>query len=210
MNITLSIDGATGIQSTLLRCASLSADDVANAGAIMTKKITQDNFLKYGSSKPNRFGGAETTRYWFRASAATRADVVGDTITIKVMESRGTAETGGLVGLRRHYTGGKTIKASGKISEITGKPIQYLTIPINAAAHGKTVAMMQRLGVDIYRKGSALFMHAKGSDRSDSDAAVFALKKSIGPQTPNPAILPTNTEYYAAINTAVDELLDLD
>jgi hypothetical protein len=69
---------------------------------------------------------------------------------------------------------------------------------------------MQRLGVDIYRKGSALYMHPKGSERSDSDTAVFALKKSIGPQRPNPAILPTDLEYYAAINTAVDELLDLD
>jgi len=209
VNITLSIDGATGIESTLLRYGSLSADAVANEARAWTEKATQDNFLKYGANHPNKLGGT-TTRYWFRASAATRADVVGDTITIKVVESRGTGDTGGLVGLRRHYTGGKTIKPSGKISEITGKPIQYLTIPINAAAHGKTVAMMQRLGVDIYRKGSALYMHPKGSERSDSDTAVFALKKSIGPQTPNPAILPTNAEYYAAINTAVDKLLDLD
>jgi hypothetical protein len=210
VNITLAIGGADGIQSTLLRYGALSADAVANEARAWTEKATQDNFLKYGSSKPNRFGGANTTRYWFRASMATRADVVGDTITIKVVESQGTGETGGLVGLRRHYTGGKTIRPSGKISEITGKPIQYLTIPINAAAHGKPVAMMQRLGVDIYRKGSALFMHPKGSERSDSDAAVFALKKSIGPQQPNPAILPTGMEYYAAINTAVDELLDID
>lgn len=210
MNITLSVGGAAGIESTLLRCASLSADDVANEARAYTEKITQDNFLKYGSSKPNRFGGAETTRYWFRASAATRAVVTGDTITVEVFESRGTGGTGGLVGLRRHYTGGGTIRPKG-ISEITKKPIQYLTIPINAAAHGSTVAaLMQKLGVDIYRKGGALFMHPKGSERSESDTAVFALKKSIGPQRPNPAILPTDMEYYAAISTAVDELLDID
>jgi hypothetical protein len=209
VNISLSIGGADGIQSTLLRCASLSADDVANEARAWTEKATKDNFEKYGANHKNKLGGS-TTSYWLRASDATRATATGGTITIEVLESRGTGGTGGLVGVRRHYTGGGTIKPSGKISEITGKPIQYLTIPINAAAHGKTVAMMQRLGVDIYRKGSALFMHAKGSDRSDSDTAVFALKKSIGPQRPNPAILPTDMEYYAAISTAVDELLDLD
>ena len=211
MNITLSIGGATGIESTLLKYASLSADDVANEARAYAEKATKDNFEKYGATKKNRFGGANTTSYWLRASDATRANVTGDTITIEVFESRGTGETGGLVGVKRHYTGGGTIKPSGKISEITKKPIQYLTIPIAPAAHGRTVAaLMQRLGVDIYRKGSALYMHPKGSDRSDSDAAVFALKKSIGPQRPNPAILPTDMEYYAAINQAVDELLDLD
>ncbi len=210
MNITLSVGGAAGIESTLLRCASLSADDVANEARAYTEKATKDNFEKYGANHKNKLGGS-TTSYWLRASDATRAEVNGDTIRVEVFESRGTGGTGGLVGVRRHYTGGGTIKPSGRISEITKKPIQYLTIPIAPAAHGSTVAsLMQRLGVDIYRKGSALFMHAKGSDRSDSDTAVFALKKSIGPQTPNPAILPTNTEYYAAINTAVDKLLDLD
>jgi hypothetical protein len=210
VNITLSIGGATGIESTLLKYASLSADDVANEARAYAEKATKDNFEKYGANHKNKLGGA-TTSYWLRASDATRATVTGDTITIEVFESRGTGGTGGLVGVKRHYTGGGTIKPSGKISEITKKPIQYLTIPIAPAAHGRTVAaLMQRLGVDIYRKGSALFMHAKGSDRSDSDTAVFALKKSIGPQRPNPAILPTDMEYYAAINTAVDELLDLD
>ncbi len=211
MNITLSIGGAAGIESTLLRCASLSADDVANEARAYTEKATKDNFEKYGATKKNSFGGANTTSYWLRASDATRATSSGGTITVEVFESRGTGGTGGLVGVRRHYTGGGTIKPSGRISEITGKPIQYLTIPIAPAAHGRTVAaLMQRLGVDIYRKGSALYMHPKGSERSDSDTAVFALKKSIGPQRPNPAILPTDLEYYAAINTAVDELLDLD
>jgi hypothetical protein len=210
MNISLSVGGAAGIESTLLRCASLSADDVANEARAWTEKATKDNFEKYGANHKNKLGGS-TTSYWLRASDATRATSTGGTITIEVFESRGTGGTGGLVGVRRHYTGGGTIKPSGRISEITKKPIQYLTIPIAPAAHGRTVAaLMQRLGVDIYRKGSALFMHAKGSDRSDSDTAVFALKKSIGPQRPNPAILPTDTEYYAAINTAVDELLNLD
>jgi hypothetical protein len=210
MNISLSIGGAAGIESTLLRCASLSADDVANEARAWTEKATKDNFEKYGATNKNKLGGA-TTSYWLRASDATRATSSGGTITVEVFESRGTSGTGGLVGVRRHYTGGGAIKPSGRISEITGKPIQYLTIPIAPAAHGRTVAaLMQRLGVDIYRKGSALYMHPKGSDRSDSDTAVFALKKSIGPQRPNPAILPTDAEYYAAINTAVDELLDLD
>jgi hypothetical protein len=113
----------------------------------------------------------------------------------------------GLIGVRRHYTGGGTIKPSGRISEITGKPIQYLTIPINGAAHGKTVAMMQRLGVDLYRKGSALFAKSGGA-RSDSDVAMFALKKSIGPQTPNPGIIPTPQQYFETVALVVKKLTE--
>jgi hypothetical protein len=209
VNITLSVGGAAGIQSTLLRCASLSADDVANEARAYAEKATKDNFEKYGATKKNRFGGANTTSYWLRASDATRATVTGDTITIEVFESRGTGGTGGLVGVRRHYTGGGTIKPSGRISEITKKPIQYLTIPINAAAHGNTVAMMQRLGVDLYRKGSALFAKSGGT-RSDSDVAMFALKKSIGPQTPNPAIIPTPQQYFETVALVVKNLTDTD
>jgi len=206
VNITLSIGGAAGIESTLLRCASLSADDVANEARAYTEKATKDNFEKYGATNKNKLGGA-TTSYWLRASDATRATSSGGTITVEVFESRGTGGTGGLVGVRRHYTGGGTIKPSGRISEITGKPIQYLTIPINGAAHGKTVAMMRTLGVDLYRKGSALFAKSGGT-RSDSDVAMFALKKSVGPQTPNPSIIPTPQQYFETVATVVKKLTE--
>ena len=202
MNLTLTVAGGDQIQSTMLRCASLTAEDVANEARAYVEKETQDNFLAYGANHKNKLGSKNTTSYWLRASQASTATVTGSDITIVVDAVK-------VPGIRRHYTGGGTIRPSGRISEITKKPIQYLTIPIHPEAHGRTVALMQRLGFNIYRKGGALFSQS-GPKKSDSDVAMFALKKSIGPQTPNPAILPTQNAYYDAINTAVDELLDLD
>ena len=201
MNLTLTVAGGDQIQSTMLRCASLTAEDVANEARAYVEKVTQDNFLDYGSRKKNNLGGT-TTNYWLRASQASVATVTGSDITIVVDAIK-------VRGIKRHYTGGGTIRPSGKISEITQKPIKYLTIPINAAAHGNTVAMMQRLGVNLYRRGSVLVAQS-GPEKSDSDVAMYALKKSIGPQTPNPAIIPTPQQYFETVALVVKNLTDPD
>lgn len=203
MNVSLSITGQQPIQGQLAQFAGLTGAEVADKSRPEVQDLTKEHFAVYGTSHPNKFG-ATSTGYWLKASNATNATTTGDTINIWVQETAGK-----LVGVRRHYTGGGTIKPSGRISEITGKPIQYLTIPINGAAHGKTVAMMRALGVDLYRKGSALFAKS-GNARSDSDVAMFALKKSIGPQTPNPAIIPTPQQYFETVALVVKNLTDPD
>ncbi len=204
MNINLSISGQDAIEKQLTQIAGLTGEFVAEKSKIETQDLTKENFYRYGHVYPNKLGGT-STGYWLKAGDATAATVTGDTINIRVEET-----VGKLVGVKRHYTGGGTIKPSGRMSEVTKKPIQYLTIPISPSSHGKTVAMMKALGVDIYRKGGALFMHPKGSKRSDSDEAIFALKKSIGPQRPNPYILPTNDEYFKAVALVVENLTDTD
>jgi hypothetical protein len=60
----------------------------------------------------------------------------------------------------------------------------------------------------IYRKGSALFLAPRGAKRSDSDVAMFALKKSIGPQTPNPSIIPTPQQYFETVALVVKNLTE--
>jgi hypothetical protein len=202
VNVSLTIDGNQRVNQTLSKFAGLSGAEVATASVNPTRELTADHFFAYGTAHPNRFR-VTPTGYWNKAGQATKSSSSGDTVNI-VVDEKGTP---GLVGVRRHYTGGGTIKPSGRISEITGKPIQYLTIPINGAAHGKTVAMMQRLGVDLYRKGSALFAKSGGT-RSDSDVAMFALKKSIGPQTPNPAIIPTPQQYFETVALVVKNITE--
>lgn len=205
MNVTLSIGGKDPIESQLAQIAGLTGEIVAEKSAVEAEGITKDNFFRYGQVFPNKLGG-QSTGYWEKAGRATRSEAVGSEIKVWIVETQGL---GGLVGLKRHYTGGGTIKPSGRMSEVTKKPIQYLTIPISPSSHGKTVAMMQTLGV-VYRKGSALFLAPQGAKKSDSDPAIFALKKSIGPQRPNPFILPTNDEYFKVIATVVENLADLD
>jgi len=206
VNISLTIDGAGAVNQTLSRFAGLSGDEVAKQSVSPTRELTADHFFAYGNNPANKNKFKVTpTGYWNKAGQATKSSSSGDNINIIVDEK----SVPGLVGVRRHYTGGGTIKPSGRISEITQKPIQYLTIPINGAAHGKTVAMMKALGVDLYRKGSALFAKSGGT-RSDSDVAMFALKKSIGPQTPNPAIIPTPQQYFETVALVVKNLTDPD
>ena len=206
MNISLTVDNTQQVSQTLSRFAGLSGDEVAKQSVSPTRELTADHFFAYGNNPANKNKFKVTpTGYWNKAGQATKSSSSGDTINI-IVDEKGTP---GLVGVRRHYTGGGTIKPSGRISEITQKPIQYLTIPINGAAHGKTVAMMKALGVDLYRKGSALFAKS-GNTRSDSDTAMFALKKSIGPQTPNPAIIPTPQQYFETVALVVKNLTDPD
>jgi len=205
MNISLSVTGKDPVEKQLTQIAGLTGAIVADNAEIGLRGLTRENFYRYGQVYPNKLGGT-STGYWKKAGDATSSEVNGDAVQIWIVETPGI---GGLVGVKRHYTGGGTIKASGRMSEVTKKPIQYLTIPISPSSHGRTVAMMQSLGV-IYRKGSALFMHPKGSKRSDSDEAIFALKKSIGPQQPNPYILPTNDEYFKVVATVVENLTDTD
>jgi hypothetical protein len=201
VNVSISINGQEQLDQTLVKFAGLTGEEVASASTEPTREITIDHFYAYATAHPNKFG-ATSTGYWVNAGDNTVATSSGATVNIEVVE-----KVGKVVGVRRHYTGGGTIKPSGRISEITGKPIQYLTIPINGAAHGKTVAMMQRLGVDLYRKGSALFAKSGGT-RSDSDVAMFALKKSVGPQTPNPSIIPTPQQYFETVATVVKKLTE--
>jgi len=205
VNISLSVTGKDPIEKQLTQIAGLTGAIVAEESEIGIRGLTRENFYRYGQVYPNKLGGT-STGYWKKAGDATSSEVNGDAVQIWIVETPGV---GGLVGVKRHYTGGGTIKPSGRMSEVTKKPIQYLTIPISPASHGRTVAMMQSLGV-IYRKGSALFIHPKGSKQSDSDEAIFALKKSIGPQQPNPYILPTNDEYFKVVATVVENLTDTD
>ena len=203
MNVSIAINGKEQLDQSLVKFAGLTGEEVAAASTQPTQEETAKHFYAYATAHPNKFG-ATSTGYWVKAGDNTVATSSGATINIEVVERAGK-----FVGVRRHYTGGGTIKPSGRISEITQKPIQYLTIPINGAAHGKTVAMMQSLGV-IYRKGSALFLAPQGAKRSDSDTAMFALKKSIGPQTPNPSIIPTPQQYFETVALVVKNLTDPD
>lgn len=205
MNVSLSIGGKDPIEKQLAQIGGMTGEEIASQSYESAREVTANNFFRYGDVFPNKLGGT-STGYWQKAGNATDADSQGNEIRIWITETQGL---GGLVGVKRHYTGGGTIKPSGRMSEVTKKPIQYLTIPISPLSHGKTVALMKSLGV-VYRKGGALFLAPQGAKKSDSDEAIFALKKSIGPQRPNPFILPTNDEYFKVVATVVENLADLD
>lgn len=185
----------------MLRYAGISAEKVASASRLKVEDTIKNNFESYGKSNQNKWGGNNSTKYWLRASDATVTTSSGGTITAQVAEGKTS-----LVGVRRHYTGGGAIKPSGRTSEVTGRPISRLTIPARAEAHGKSVATLRALGVNLYRAGGTL-REQTGAKRSDNDPVYFYLAKQVGPMKPNPRILPTDAQFMQAISETVEDIL---
>ena len=188
------------MQKQMLRYAGISAEKVASASRLKVEDTIKNNFESYGKSNQNKWGGNNSTKYWLRASDATVTTSSGGTITAQVAEGKTS-----LVGVRRHYTGGGTIRPK-NISEITQRAIKFLTIPARAEAHGKTVATLRSTGVNLYRSGGVLKQQT-GAKRSDNDPVYFYLAKQVGPMKPNPRILPTDAQFVQAISDTVDDIL---
>ena len=200
MTVSISIAGVDAVKTALSGYVNLNPAQVAVESKAQVQRLIQENFLAYGNSNRNKFG-APSTGYWMRASDATTTTTSGSTITAEVIEGKAS-----LVGVRRHYTGGGAIKPSGRTSEVTGRPISRLTIPARAEAHGKSVATLRALGVNLYRAGGTL-REQTGVKRSDNDPVYFYLAKQVGPIKPNPRILPTDAQFMQAISETVEDIL---
>lgn len=200
MTVAISIAGVDAVQKQMLRYAGISAEKVASASRLKVEDTIKNNFESYGKSNQNKWGGNNSTKYWLRASDATVTTSSGGTITAQVAEGKTS-----LVGVRRHYTGGGTIRPK-NTSEITQRAIKFLTIPARKEAHGKTVATLRSTGVNLYRSGGVLKQQT-GAKRSDNDPVYFYLAKQVGPMKPNPRILPTDAQFVQAISETVEDIL---
>lgn len=119
MNLTLQVfDGATARLRRL-------AKKVDNLLAPVTRTVgsaVKAHLVRLNAQRPNALGG-KRTNYWTRAARATARDPAAGTVTIARR------------GFRYQVKG--TIRPSGRLSLITGKPITRLAIPISPKAHGK-------------------------------------------------------------------------
>lgn len=199
MTVSISIAGVDDLQATMKKYLSLTGEQVAAKTSAVVEKLIRDNFAAYGAQKTNKFG-AQSTGYWKRAATATMASSSGSTIMAEVVEGKTS-----LVGVRRHYTGGGTIRPK-NTSEITQRAIKFLTIPARKEAHGKTVATLRSTGINLYRSGGVLKQQT-GAKRSDNDPVYFYLAKQVGPMKPNPRILPTDAQFVQAISETVEDIL---
>lgn len=199
MTVSISIAGSDAVKTALSGYVNLNPAQVAVESKAQVQRLIQENFLAYGNSNRNKFG-APSTGYWMRASDATTTTTSGSTITAEVIEGKAS-----LVGVRRHYTGGGTIRPK-NTSEITQRAIKFLTIPARKEAHGKTVATLRSTGINLYRSGGVLKQQT-GAKRSDNDPVYFYLAKQVGPMKPNPRILPTDAQFMQAISETVEDIL---
>jgi len=108
------------------------------------------------------------------------------------------------VGVALHLHGG-TVRPT-KTSEITGRPIKFLTIPKVAAAHGKTVAMLRALGVDLYPGRGGLLRQTGASRDPKGDQMWFALARSATMKA-DPTVIPSAGALAEAAGEAAMEAI---
>lgn len=196
MTLRIELDrivGKEAVDASLKMAQGITADQVAGTIEEGVTRTFSDHFLELNAARPNKLGGKRTD-YWTQASRATYSSVSGGTITVRVEK----------VGVRRHLLGGPPITPK-KTSEITGRAVKFLTIPIHPSAHGRTVAQLRAQGVNLYPAGGAIRQQI-GDKRSESDPKLYALARRTKAAQPDPSVIPTVDEIARAANEALNEL----
>lgn len=196
MTLRIELDriiGKEAVDASLKMAQGITPEDIAGTIKQGVTSVFSDHFLKLNAARPNKLGGKRTD-YWTDAASLTYSNVSGGTVTVKVDK----------VGVRRHLLGGPPITPK-KTSEITGRAVKFLTIPIHPSAHGRTVAQLRAQGVNLYPAGGAIRQQI-GDKRSDSDPKLFALARKTKAAQPDPSVIPTVDEIARAANEALNEL----
>lgn len=183
---------ATEAELARTRAALSNREEVNAVVEIAAEKVVKEHLLANYANKPNRLS-APPTGYWKQAIEATRvtSDDAGVTVAIEQ------------IGIRIKYYGG-VIRPSGRPSEVTGKPIRWLTIPIHMGAHGKSI---MDLGGKKRTYLQAQFVKFKpGAQAQDSDPRYFIFKKSVTIK-PDPNILPPDEAIVAECVAALNSLM---
>lgn len=196
MTLRIELDrivGKEAVDASLKMAQGITPDDVAGTIQGGVKQVFVDHFLKLNASRPNKLGG-KRTNYWDEAAGETYVSVSGSDVVVQVRQ----------VGVRRHLLGGPPITPKGT-SEITGRAIKFLTIPIHPSAHGRTVGQLRAQGINLYPAGGALRQQI-GDKRSESDPKLYALARRTKAAQPDPSVIPTVDEIARAADEALNEL----
>lgn len=189
-----------GLTALLANKAAMNATVEVAAAHAVKRHLTG----KYAGTV-NKLGGV-STGYWKKAIEGTSSSSNAEGATVVISQ----------VGIKLKYSGG-TIRASGRTSEVTGKPTKFLTIPVHPAAHGKTISDLGGKsafylvpfaagggfseegtggGIGVFRKS--------GGKSSASDPLYFVLKKAVKIKA-DPNILPPSDTVLAEIKTALED-----
>jgi len=171
----------------------LKGGQIGRAVQTACVKAVKKRFGQHGK-KQNKLGGP-STNYWLRAADSVTSTRSGGTVKIKVSQ----------VGVALHLHGG-TVRPR-NTSEITGRPIQFLSIPKVAAAHGKTVAMMRSMGVDLYPGRGGLLRQIGAQRDPKNDEMWYVLTRSVTIKADN-TVIPGVAALAEAAKEAILEIID--
>lgn len=190
MNITLTLsDGATAhLQQLAKRQEDLRAQATRTLG-----NCVKEHLIRLNAQRPNALGG-NRTNYYARAARATAINPQAGTVTIA---SRGF----------RYQLKGGTLRPSGRLSLLTGRPITRLAIPIHAKAHGKNPSDFGPLFLlQSKAENRAYLARTTGRGKAAKLELLFDLKASVT-HKPDPTLLPDARTISQAIHTAFKKLL---
>lgn len=186
--ITLSID-LSAAEARIRALEKAAVQDLGPVVQMAAEEEVKRHLTAEYCNRPNKLG-APSTGYWrtVRDSAESELQSGGTGTPSVTVTLRG-------VGLAMKLTGG-TIYPSGRISSVTGKPIQFLTIPVNALAHGRTVS---DFGQGVERVGGGLFKKMPGRAYGEQ---LFILAKQARIKA-DPNIWPSAQRMQTACGEAV-------
>lgn len=137
--------------------------------------------------------------YWKEAAEATEVEASGGQYTVAVHQR----------GVALHYYGG-TVKPTGRISSVTGKPIKRLLIPFDDSPLRKQKAELSELGIDpgdmfVLKKPARAILAAK----QGSGVLMLGVLKTQQKFDADKTVLPTEEAMRQAGAEGANEAMNL-
>lgn len=166
------------------------------AVGVAVKTAVRGHIAGHYGGRANKLGGT-STQFYARMADSVISEVTSTGAEVKIP----------FVGAALHYYGsaglpGGVIRPSGRVSTVTGKPIQFLTIPKHPAAHGKRASDFRAL----YSVPGGLRLQ-QGATRSDADPLYFIFARQATIKA-DPGLLPEMALMQEAAADAVADTMD--
>lgn len=203
--MTVTVTTRNGAERRLLALqGSVRTGRVVKTAALTVADRVRDNFALLQQTRPNRLGGRRTN-FWAGALKST-----------SVIQTAPLAATVGVaqIGVRQRLEGG-TIRAGRSLNPKTGRPTQFIAIPLTADAYGKRPAERHDLDFAIVPGIGPALVEARateirlGKPKKDGTRKITQVKSRTGlvplyrlvrsvTQAPDPTVLPTLAEMSRA------------
>ena len=186
MNISVTV--TDNVSGRLKRWVDQAAGVMAQATRTVGN-LVKDHLIRLNAQRPNALGG-NRTNYYARAARGVLIEPPAGLVTIV---QRGF----------RYQVKGGTIRPSGRLSLITGKPITHLTIPISPKAHGKNPSDLGPLFLlRSKERNQAYLARQQGRGKNAGIELLYVLKSSVTHHA-DPALLPSQQDVHAALHEAL-------
>lgn len=184
------IDVKETVSARLKKLAGrLSASSLNAAAGNSVRNTVREHLIRFDAQHPNALGGKRTHYYARTARNHIRFNSSEQGATIRIARR----------GFRYQVKGG-TIRPSGRISAVTGRPITRLAIPIDARAHG---CVPSDFGGELFllrskERNGAFLVREAGKGKRRSLEFLYVLKHSVS-KGPTPGVMPARREVLDAV-----------